>query len=175
MCQPPSPMPSTTPPADASDRCRSPLNSCCEKRLTRRTIGASAALVLGIALHRAFNDLARSLQASRDRLRLLAEEQSALRRVATLVARGEPPAGVFAAVVTEVCRLLGADVATLFRFEPDDTATVVASHSDSGPVSAVGTRAAVEGESILVTVFRTGGAARLDGAVRHTGPLAAFA
>ena len=28
--QPPSPTPCTTPPADASDRCRSPLNNCCK-------------------------------------------------------------------------------------------------------------------------------------------------
>jgi signal transduction histidine kinase len=126
------------------------------------------------ALQRSFNDMARSLEASRDDLHRLAEEQSALRRVATLVARGDSPSGVFAAVVTEVCRLLGADITTLFRFEPDDTATVVASHSESGPESAVGTRAAVEGENVVAMVFRTGRAARLDGAVRDPGALAAL-
>ena len=125
-------------------------------------------------LQRSFNDMARSLEASRDDLHRLAEEQSALRRVATLVARGDSPSGVFDAVVTEVCRLLGADITTLFRFEPDDTATVVASHSESGPESAVGTRAAVEGENVVVMVFRTGRAARLDGAVRDPGALAAL-
>ena len=124
------------------------------------------------ALQRSFNDMARSLEASRDDLRLLADEQSALRRVATLVARGDSPSGVFAAVVKEVCRLLGADITTLFRYESDDTATVVASHSESGPESAVGTRAAVEGENVVVMVSRTGRAARLDGAVRDPGPLA---
>ena len=31
-CPPPSPTPCTTPPADASDRCRSPSNSCCKSR-----------------------------------------------------------------------------------------------------------------------------------------------
>ena len=39
-------------------------------------------------LQRAFNNMARSLAAGRDELRLLADEQAALRRVATLVARG---------------------------------------------------------------------------------------
>ena len=126
------------------------------------------------ALQRSFNDMAGSLEASRDDLHLLAEEQSALRRVATLVARGEPPAGVFAAVVTEVCRLLRADITTLFRYEPDDTATVVAAHSESGPEIAVGTRAAIEGENVVVTVFRTGRAARIDGAIHDRGPLGAL-
>jgi signal transduction histidine kinase len=127
------------------------------------------------ALQRSFNDMARSLEASRDELHQLAEEQSALRRVATLVARGDSPADVFAAVVTEVCRLLGADITTLFRYEPDDTATVVASHSESGPESAVGARAAVEGENIVTLVSRTGRAARLDGGVRDSGSAWRFA
>ncbi len=124
------------------------------------------------ALQRSFNDMARSLEASRDDLQLLAEEQSALRRVATLVARGDSPPSVFAAVVSEVCRLLGADITTLFRYEPDDTATVVASHSESGQASAVGERAAVEGENVVATVLRTGRAARLDGAGHDPGALA---
>lgn len=49
----------------------------------------------------------------------LLEEQAALRRVATLVARGVPPAEVFAAVTEEAGRLLGADDAAVARFEPD--------------------------------------------------------
>ncbi|MDT7626809.1 MAG: hypothetical protein QOF99_7710, partial [Pseudonocardiales bacterium] len=49
------------------------------------------------------------LEESRDELRRLAEEQAALRRVATLVARGVPPAEVFAAVAHEVGHVLGAD------------------------------------------------------------------
>ncbi|MCW2897276.1 MAG: hypothetical protein JWO75_6765, partial [Actinomycetia bacterium] len=39
------------------------------------------------------------------RLGQLAEEQAALRRVAMLVARGEPPEAVFAAVAEEVGQL----------------------------------------------------------------------
>ena len=127
------------------------------------------------ALQHSFNDMARSLEASRDDLRLLAEEQSALRRVATLVARGDSPAGVFAAVVTEVCRLLGADLTALFRYDPGDTATVVAAHTESGSQIAVGTRAAVEGENnVVVIVSRTGRAARLDGPVRGSDDLSAL-
>jgi signal transduction histidine kinase len=126
------------------------------------------------ALQRSFNHMTRALEASRDDLHLLAEEQAALRRVATLVARGDSPAGVFAAVVTEVCRLLGADLTALFRYEPGDEATVVAFHTESGGEIAVGTRVAVEGQNVVAIAFRTGRAARLDGDVRGTGALASL-
>ena len=49
----------------------------------------------------------------------LADEQSALRRVATLVARGVPPAEIFDAVAKEVHRLPRAHVTVLVRFDPD--------------------------------------------------------
>jgi PAS domain S-box-containing protein len=50
----------------------------------------------------------RELETSRDALRVLADEQAALRRVATLVAKGAAPAEVFGAVSVEAARLLGA-------------------------------------------------------------------
>src|ERR1700691_1260749 len=53
------------------------------------------------------------------RLRELAEEQAALRRVATLVARGVQPGEIFLAVGGEIRRLLDADDAGLARFGPD--------------------------------------------------------
>src|SRR5258708_636761 len=49
----------------------------------------------------------------------LADEQAALRRVATLVAAGSPPEEVFAAVVEEVAQLLPVDLANLCRYEDD--------------------------------------------------------
>ncbi len=49
----------------------------------------------------------------------LAEEQAALRRVATLVARGAAPEQVFAAVTEESGRLLSAGYASLARYESD--------------------------------------------------------
>ena len=48
----------------------------------------------------------RLVEASRDEFRLLAEEQAALRRVATLVARRVPPNDVFAVVAEEVARVV---------------------------------------------------------------------
>lgn len=61
---------------------------------------------------------------------VLAEEQAALRRVATLVARQPSPAEVFAAVTEETLRtatLLHLDSAHLIVYERDQTATVVGS------------------------------------------------
>ena len=64
---------------------------------------------------------------SRASLARLAEEQAALRRVATLVAAGAPPEEAFAAVADEAGRLFLVDVANMCRYEPDGTATIVAS------------------------------------------------
>src|SRR6185436_20356813 len=51
--------------------------------------------------------------------RRAAEEQAALRRVATLVARETPPEAVFAAVGREVGEVLGVDATHLGRFDTD--------------------------------------------------------
>src|SRR5438552_14757766 len=63
---------------------------------------------------------------SRAGLARLAEEQAALRRVATLVARGTLPEEVFATVVDEVGQLLRVDLASICRYESDGTLTFVA-------------------------------------------------
>jgi signal transduction histidine kinase len=89
-------------------------------------------------------------------------EQAALRRVATLVARGAPPEEVFAAVAEESGRVLGADHATMVRFEPDGTATVVGAWSATGPVFPVGSQWRPGGHNLLALVFQTGRAARID-------------
>jgi PAS domain S-box-containing protein len=73
----------------------------------------------------------RTVEKSRDELRVLAEEQVALRRVATLVARGVSPTEVFAAVCKEVGSLLGADHTSLLRHEADGAVTVVAEGEDA--------------------------------------------
>jgi hypothetical protein len=56
----------------------------------------------------------------------LAEEQAALSRVATLVARGVPAGELFGAVTEEVARLLSAENVHLIRYEPDYAAPVLA-------------------------------------------------
>jgi GAF domain-containing protein len=61
----------------------------------------------------------------------IAEEQAALRRVATLIARAAPPEEVFAAVSAEVGGF-SADLTTLSRHYPDGAGTVVGTWFEAG-------------------------------------------
>ena len=99
---------------------------------------------------------------AREELRALADEQAALRRVATLVAGTAPPAAVFAAVAEEAGRLLAADLAHTFRYEPDDTVSVVAGWSRQGDHLAVGSRYPLHPSMVTALVRRTGQPARTD-------------
>jgi hypothetical protein len=96
-------------------------------------------------------------------LRGLAEEQAALRRVATLVAQGTPQEEVFAAVIEEVVRLLGADLATTGRYESDGTLTSVARSGGPPDQLPVGSRRKLGGKNLGTIVFETGRPARIDG------------
>jgi GAF domain-containing protein len=109
---------------------------------------------------------------SSDELRVLAEEQGALRRVATLVARGVPPQEVFAAVVEEVVRLLGADLAVMGRYASDGTLTSVARSGGAADHLPVGSQRKLGGNNLGTIVFKTGGPARVDRyADSSSGPL----
>jgi GAF domain-containing protein len=99
---------------------------------------------------------------SRAGLARLAEEQAALRRVATLVAEGVPPAKVFSALCEEVNRLLVAQLATIVRLEADGTVTVVASVGITTPELALGTRLKPGPGWVLTTAVQTGRPARKD-------------
>jgi GAF domain-containing protein len=66
---------------------------------------------------------------------LLAEEQAALRRVATLAARGTSPEELFAAVVEEVGRVFPVDSVGMARYESGATMTTVAISSTIRPRS----------------------------------------
>jgi signal transduction histidine kinase len=90
----------------------------------------------------------------------LAEEQAALRRVATLVASGAPAEEVFAGVAREVGHVLGVRMITIDRYEPDASSTVVASLDDPG--FPVGSRWPLDGPSLGATVLETGRPARVD-------------
>jgi signal transduction histidine kinase len=106
---------------------------------------------------------------SRDSLARLADEQAALRRVATLVARGAAPEEVFAAVTEEVARLFVADLATMCRYESDGTYTIVASARTPFPV---GSRWPLGGKNLATLVFETGGPSRIENYAEASGPLA---
>jgi PAS domain S-box-containing protein len=113
--------------------------------------------------------------ASREALVRLADEQAALRRVATLVAQGVSSPEVFAAVAREVGLLLGVDATHMARYEVDGTATGVAAWSPGGDHKPVGTRVDTEGESTVGVVLRTGRPARIHSYEKASGPAAALA
>ena len=92
----------------------------------------------------------------------LVGEQAALRRVATLVARGAPPPEVFAAVAQEVGQLLGVDATFIGRYGSDDTSTGVGSWSRAGPPVPLGMKARLDGTSVTALVFKTGRPARRE-------------
>jgi signal transduction histidine kinase/ketosteroid isomerase-like protein len=98
---------------------------------------------------------------ARSDLDALVEEQAALRRVATLVARESSPDEIFAAVAEEVGRLLQLEDARLVRYEGDGTATVVASWGQLATALPVGSRVTLDGESVNALVLRTGRPARI--------------
>jgi signal transduction histidine kinase len=111
---------------------------------------------------------------ARTELREFAQEQAALRRVATLVARAAPPQEVFAEVVAEAGRLLDADATGMGRYDPDGTATLLAAWSSTGaavPVPA-GTRFGLGGHNPVTLVFQTGQPARIDDFGEVTGATA---
>jgi PAS domain S-box-containing protein len=95
-------------------------------------------------------------------LRRLAGEQAALRRVATLVAKGVPAAEVFSSLAEEVERLLGAQATAIGRPEPDGTMAIVASSGTATNEMPVGTRLRPESHMAMARVLRTGRSARVD-------------
>jgi GAF domain-containing protein len=99
---------------------------------------------------------------SRAGLARLAEEQAALRRVATLVARGVPPHELFAAVTEEVGRLLVVEYAEMGRYQPDGTFVVLGTWGRAGRHLPVGSRWRVGGKNLVTIVFETGRSARID-------------
>jgi signal transduction histidine kinase len=109
---------------------------------------------------------------ARMELRGFAEEQAALRRVATLVAQGASPESVFAAVTEEAGRLLQVHRATMKRYGPGDMATVVATWSSTGRALSVGARERLGGQNLHTMVLQTGQAARIDDYDSASGPVA---
>jgi signal transduction histidine kinase len=112
---------------------------------------------------------------ARASLALLADEQAALRRVATLVARESSPVEIFGAVTEEARRVLASEAVGLLRFDPGETATLVAQSDTPWEPPPLGTRFTLDGENVVVKVFRTAQTARVDDWSDATGAVAAMA
>ena len=100
------------------------------------------------------------------RQRRMAEEQSSLRRVATAVAAGSPPAGIFALVSLDAGRLLGADCAAIVRFQDAERVTVLGrwTHDEHGPEATDATVEVLPGQPAgPAALRRRHRARRLDG------------
>jgi signal transduction histidine kinase len=133
------------------------------------------ALPAGTEAHLAgFTELAATAIANaqaRVEVREFAEEQAALRQVATLVAHAAPPAQVLTAVSEEAGRLLGADYATVNRYGPDGSIAIAAAWSSSGTAFRVGDSAPLGGRNLQTMVFQTGRPARIEDYADASGPL----
>jgi len=125
------------------------------------TSALTSLLLAAVTAERA--QTARALAAAEAAQRELADEQAALRRVATLVAEDAEPSRVFGQVTEEVGRLLALPVASVVQYDGAHTATVVGAWSADGPPHfPVGTTLDLEGETVVAKVLRSGDAQRLD-------------
>lgn len=102
-----------------------------------------------------------ALEAARQRLKVVADEQAALRRVATLVAGGAPQAEVLAVVAREVAGCLGVPLISVVRFETDGMATHVGVWGRQNP-HPVGTSWRLDQHGAAGIVYHSGRSARVD-------------
>jgi PAS domain S-box-containing protein len=110
---------------------------------------------------------------SRAKIERLAAEQSALRRVATLVAGEHSPDDLFAALAEEIGVLLDVDAAAILRYEHDGYATTVARWSEAPIGIELGERLSLAGENLAGEVLRTGMPQRKEDYAESTGEIAA--
>jgi GAF domain-containing protein len=114
----------------------------------------------------------RSLEASRDEVRVLADEQAALRRVATLVAQDVPPTELFDAVQAEVGVLLGADLGGMIRYEEDGTVTAVATWAAVGELPPIPEHWQIEPGDPAWMILESRAATRVEDWASVPGPFA---
>jgi signal transduction histidine kinase len=108
-------------------------------------------------------EITAELEDSHGELSALARQQAAIRRVATLVARGAEPTEVYPVAVAEVARALEVEHVTLVRYESDDQCMVLAAlGSEDRAKLLVGERFPLDGASVSALVLRTGKPARMD-------------
>ncbi|GAA3421483.1 GAF domain-containing protein [Streptosporangium vulgare] len=117
------------------------------------------------------------LSSSRDEIRRIAREQAALRRVATLVARGISSAELFNAVAFEMGSLMKADHVAINRYDPGHV-TVLGSWSwqdgTEEKVLPLGSRWPLSEVSVSATVLKTGRLTRKGDYQQNGGKIATW-
>ena len=105
----------------------------------------------------------RMVEASHAEVSALAEQQAALRRVATLVARGVDPAQVYPAAVAELSRGLGIDNVALLRYESGEALVLLAARDESELTKiSIGERIPLDSDNLPAMILDTGAPARID-------------
>jgi len=144
--------------------------------LTREEIGLLRGMARVASLTMRMQRVLDRERAAREQLERLAGEQAALRRVATLVARGEPPRVVFAAVAEEVGRVVpAADVSLVGRYDSEGALEFVGGWSAEGDPTFVGTRVRLGGRNVSTIVFERNEPTRVDYAADDANPASALA
>jgi PAS domain S-box-containing protein len=110
---------------------------------------------------------------AREELDRVVDEQSALRRIATLVAQDAEPSNIFAAVCAETGRIFNVSTVNLAQFSEDGFNVTVAGWSQREVHVPTGTVLSLEGDSINNLVRETRAPGRFDTYADAAGPLAA--
>ena len=135
-------------------------------------IGALTSLVLA-AVRAERMHAEEALRANEERLRNLADEQAALRRVATLVASEADPNAVFEQVTEEAARLLGAPSASIVRYDDEGRAAVVGGWGEPGTRRfEAGSTVPLDGDTVVARVYRSCEPERVDSYDETSGSLA---
>jgi hypothetical protein len=96
-------------------------------------------------------------------LRSLAEEQAALRRVATVVASEPDQQRVFAVVTEEVARLLRSETANSIRYDSEASATVMGGWSAPGVQTVpAGETIPLDSDTVATKILRSGRPGRVE-------------
>jgi GAF domain len=102
----------------------------------------------------------------------LAEEQAALRQVATLVAHESPPEAVLAKVAEELGLLLRVATVVIHRFDADGLGTVVGTWGKAVDAFPVGRRTRLDGDSATASAYQTQRPVRVESYAHASGAIA---
>ncbi|GAY14082.1 ATP-binding protein [Mycobacterium sp. shizuoka-1] len=139
------------------------------------TLALLTNVLVGQARLRAAEAMARRVEADRAAADAgaLAGQQAALRRVATMVARGAAPDQLYPVAVTELARGLGVAHVNLLRFTGDGAVPVATYDVDPSRILPLGETVALDGDTVAGAIRRTGQPSRIDSYRDATGSTAA--